>query len=429
MEHDRLRLVKKDSSLVRVLSGLEDGLLRRWWAGEALRDGDKRVVECLITWTRENGCWIECRCRGDERVHPLLGAMRYEGGYTLRRLTKRDMHRSGCTFEFEKVGDVEGGTGGTGSAANTGMPSFCNEESKGGLIESRGHRGERREGRGESNRLPAIARRLYWLATEAGCQELPKKFSSSYKGQIYKLALEKQVKPGLMLSQVMFADYRAFVENWFRGGFEVCKANKLSPAVWWVQLVVNGTDTSIEIDDGYGMRRWVEVCGEIKVFGGDKSAKRFPMLGMCLVKPSDKGGFHGEIKEVFLQPVYARDMWMLLDSDYERKTLTDLREVCGWLAETKQIRIRVHKPLFEWESTGERPDFVLQTETAQGQSMVVETMGYDEIEYESRKQELASRVGCAVYFDRRWGREAAGPNMELMDAVADWAMGRAVPMR
>lgn len=420
MEQDRLRLVKKDGKLHRSLSGAEDGILRRWWEGNLLSEEELNTVEGLIAEAWKNGYWIECRCRGNERVHPLLGAMKYGGGYTLRRLTKRDMHRSGCAFEFEKVGEAEGGDGGTGSVVNTGMPSFCEEENKGGLIENRGHRGEKREGRGESNRLPAIARRLYWLATEVGFQRLPWETTSTCKGQLYQLALKKEVKDGLMLNQVMFADYRAFGENWFRHGFKACEALKLCPAVWWVQLVVNSTDTSIEIDDGYGSRRWVDVSGAIKVFGGDKSAKRFPMLGMCLVKPNDKVGFRGEIKEVFLQPVYSFDRWILLDSDYERKTLDDLRDVCGWLAVEKQIRIRVNKPLFEWESTGERPDFVLQTE--QGQSIVVETMGYDDVDYESRKQELASRIGCEVYFDRRWEKGAAGPNRELKDAIADWAI-------
>ena len=113
----------------------------------------------------------------------------------------------------------------------------------------------------------------------------------------------------------------------------------------------------------------------MKVFGGDASIARFPLLVVCVLRDLPA---HGVVAySAYAHPVASEDHRMLVDSDLERLTLLDLLSVCKWLQDEKRILVEIDKPLHAWQGTGERPDFVLTVESKTGllSHLVIETTG------------------------------------------------------
>ena len=92
---------------------------------------------------------------------------------------------------------------------------------------------------------------------------------------------------------------------------------------------------------------------------------------------------------------------MLLDSDYERQTLGQLRSVQSWLRRKHGVLMTIEKPLFDLRPPSLLdepprppliPDFLVRaaagSDGTSHRPIVIETMGFAEANYRERKERL-----------------------------------------
>jgi hypothetical protein len=150
----------------------------------------------------------------------------------------------------------------------------------------------------------------------------------------------------------------------------------------------------------------IAVRGRLAVFGEGTSrgadvrvgfAVRAPYLAICvLTRAAPETGV--EVLSAYLHPCAAADNLMLVDSDLERATLTEIRCVQAWLERRKGVRVAIEKPLFDIMPDGATdaapippvvPDFLVgrvEEGPARRPRVVVETMGYGDDAYRARKR-------------------------------------------
>lgn len=268
-------------------------------------------------------------------------------------------------------------------------------------------------------RLPRHAARLFWLAQESGFQRVPN-FANPVH-ELLKTAQKVPVGPALNLRNLLFCTVRAWSQAWYEKSFSLCNNAGIEPSCWLIQLAVDFDvdKRTITYKDEAQELLTVPVWGEMKVFGGVASAARFPMVVIALIKKTANGAV---VDSAYAHPVLSEKRWMLVDSDLERKTYEDLAQICFSLKAQKGLCIEIEKPLYAWQKSNERPDFVLTlTDRVQKRHhFVVETMGFEDPQYEARKLALTANVACPVFLDRR--AELPNPsNTALACAVAYWA--------
>lgn len=139
-----------------------------------------------------------------------------------------------------------------------------------------------------------------------------------------------------------------------------------------------------------------EIDGKLTVFGGDSTEVRYPMLMCALVGklPDDSV----RILQAYAHPIQALEWWLPVDSNLERDAVDDLLGVMRWLAAEKGVELELLKPLFSWNGTGARPDFVVARRGNPVDCLVVETMGSDNVEYRERKVRTVERLADHTVF-------------------------------
>ncbi len=120
--------------------------------------------------------------------------------------------------------------------------------------------------------------------------------------------------------------------------------------------------------------------------------------------------------------VQALDWWVPVDSNLERDAVDDLLEVVRWLAREKKVELELLKPLFSWNETGARPDFVVSRRGRPADCLVIETMGSDDPEYRERKTRTIERLAGFPVFEDERARNQKGSGKLLFNAVARWAL-------
>ncbi len=158
----------------------------------------------------------------------------------------------------------------------------------------------------------------------------------------------------------------------------------------------------------------IPVRGEIAIFGerdghlrqtAEQRRARSPYLAACLVGRSESGS-PAELLKAYLHPCAAAGHLMPVDSDCERHTLRLLRQLQPWLAQRQGIGLAIRKPVFDVAmglgAAGPDsddvdvcgpciPDFLLDADrvpSGGASSVIVETMGYADAEYQERKQRI-----------------------------------------
>jgi len=166
----------------------------------------------------------------------------------------------------------------------------------------------------------------------------------------------------------------------------------------------------------------VAVRGEIAIFGereghSRQSVKdrraRSPYLAICVVgRPAPRSPV--EVLKAYLHPCISAGQLMPVDSNLERHTFQGMVQLRTWLFHKKGIGISIVKPLFDMSARSGAteldsntdtprepciPDFLLEADRVPkgGKSLlVIETMGYADVQYRDRKQLTHTRMGLVT---------------------------------
>jgi hypothetical protein len=161
----------------------------------------------------------------------------------------------------------------------------------------------------------------------------------------------------------------------------------------------------------------IHVDGRLAVFGGNTAEARFPMLMIAIVT---KEGDRVAVSQAYCHPIQRDHIWCPVDSHFERAALSAIAQTMAWLQLEKGVRLSGLKPLFEWNDTGTRPDFVL-THEASGTHLVIETMGFDDAEYQERKLRTVGKLQAFQVFEDKRARDNEA-DRHLKSAIAKWAL-------
>jgi hypothetical protein len=124
----------------------------------------------------------------------------------------------------------------------------------------------------------------------------------------------------------------------------------------------------------------IPVRGRITVFGErpDEEAgtraepsARAPYLAACVVGRAEEKG-PVEVLSAYVHPCAGEHHLMLVDSDYERWTLRQLRHLQTWLGAKRGVALAIEKPVFDLGPAGDHdgsregrdpciPDFILRS--------------------------------------------------------------------
>lgn len=160
------------------------------------------------------------------------------------------------------------------------------------------------------------------------------------------------------------------------------------------------------------------VSGRIAVFGEGVGAirespaaraGRAPYLGACVVGRSAENGAV-EILSAYLHPCASPTHLMLLDSDYERQTLAQLRSLQAWIDAKRRVSMTIEKPVFDLLDRGNEvevaagkgpciPDFIVRAKGGGAggcQTAIVETMGYSDETYWEGKVRMHKTMSAAL---------------------------------
>lgn len=414
------------SQAVTPLDHLDISALGRWWDGSASASDHDRVL-ALLDRLHTGSAWLACGCTGDRGNPPLLAVARrtagHGGGLSLRRLMDRDAHRPDCRFVFEQrepadddaQGADRGGADGVGEAVR---PDFLFEQATRVRAPCAGDAPEREASESRSRAHP-LARRMLWLLHEAGVNRWPKPYDSTDRGALLKLAETVELAQGLFLRDVLYCDPRAWRERWMEAGFSKCEAHGLKPQVWWLTEIEHASKKEGRVRLTGAEEDTVIDC-RLAVYGGDDAAVRYPMLMCALVGKLPDGSVR--ITQAYAHPIQALDWWLPVDSDLERDAVQDLVVVMRWLHHDKGVDLEMLKPLFSWNGTGARPDFVVSHRGRPEDCVVIETMGSDDAEYRERKVRTMERLTGHELIEDERARDPANAGKLLKSCVAKWAL-------
>jgi hypothetical protein len=258
-------------------------------------------------------------------------------------------------------------------------------------------------------RREGLATMLRLLQIKSGLNRLASASSRPKLGDQYRLfrgaSTEIEIDDNLPLSRFLCTYAPALPEFMAKVGAAPPRQFKNSRPHGIFLTVINGVaDGRLLISE----ELTVPVRGRISVFGerdghrqesaAERSA-RAPYLAACLVA-RPKADDPVCLMKAYVHPcASARDL-MLVDSNYERRTLAELKRLQQFLAQKLGIRMAIEKPMFDIRNeedfddpaiAAREPcisDFLLQTAPApKGGSavVVVETMGFASETYRSRK--------------------------------------------
>lgn len=403
------------------LTAEEERLLRRAFgrfADPALRPAAANVVR---RWQVDGpGHWILCDCLGpliDRGFPPALVPV---AEAHLRRHVHGawPAHAPDCDF----FRDAEEQTGVTSS--------YLRADHERPVI--RGFGGEDRPaqvttGISHAEERPPLARLLMRLMTDAGLTKIqPSRTLIDVPAQYRMLrdAARKTVLAGKVRVGSWLETFPPNIDEFCRRiegapersfpasrphGLLVCVANSVSEGAIW-----------------FSNHTTLPVLGRIAVFGEREGHGRFQtgeerrppyLIAGLVARPAPEAP--AALLRVYAHPVLSGRCMLLVDSDYERRTVRRLLSVQTWLLKARNILMTIEKPQFDIRSSqrsadtiapsgaGEGdtvagppliPDFVVRARKANGATatVIVETMGYDDHRYVERKEQLHPLMRAAL---------------------------------
>ena len=419
--------------------------LRLGWSGDPAHD---ETVKRFLYECHERGRWIQCDCVIDPTSHarPLLAVRRTESTITLARMTGPDRVRHAATCIFDQ-GSLDIGTGDgddvpVNEALGLSRATRAREIAQGSLSvpikpptfyldpaalrlaaqqsepQPPQERSAPSEPTPENNR---IGRRMLYLMQGAQLNVLRRMTDHPAKfRQLLEFCKEVPIPRGGTLFQMIQARPRAF-ENGYLAKCAREAANRgFGSTCWWICPIVDfDTERGVFLANDDDVDVVAPVPGHIRFFGGKIEAvvTRFPalMLARC-----DESG----VLDAYAHPILSIDRWCLVDSHLEREVLNEICLALPGLADRFDVDVVIHKPLYVWNDTGERPDVVL-TAAADGADhhLIIAVMGFTDDKYASRKVELRQRVlampRCTYVEDKR-ANDVRQSKDHMKDAISAW---------
>lgn len=358
---------------------------------------------------RNHGWWIGCSCRRDGDRRPLLSLD--ERGF-VRRMEKGDRlrHSGYCPFhrDHEDQKKYKGSYKRPEGPINFLVRGTFKETKPDDEKSPRVSRKSKR--RPASNGLQKI---LWSLLSEARINELTRAELALTDEQLgishYYLLQEvinrhvlrpaKGGHPAIGLSDVFCLDPDNF------GQF----ARELRLGAWPEDFRPQGF--LLGVVDGIEGRnlhfvggKTITVKGDVAVFGEEgEEGYRPPYLALLSVAQETRTSKYIEPVRAYVHPVWRRNIWMPVDSEYERITVGCLRAAMRKCVE-HGMAPHLSKPLFDMNpDQGDEdevliPDFILNV---QGQSvrppmpLLIETMGYLDDDYRQGKVRIHQRMQAA----------------------------------
>lgn len=340
--------------------------------------------------------WLACHCQGESlKDAPILYQQKTRAASRmLVRNYDREAHQEACPL-FRLRSERAGAPAPSVRTRHVGAFGIL---TKVGVAASRDPDDEPGPGRRSNGRMPLLGRILFSLLESAGLNVIG--------GGRYRSVPEQYA-----------ALRRAMAAATFDGGGEI-PVSKFSlttfdhpewleqrlrtSAPWPDPLVPQGFLVGViaQVDDGVlvtakGTR--ISVSGQIAQPGEETCG---PYIAIALVgRGRERGPF--EALRAYVHPVFRSSLLVPVDSDLERRTLEILLAQQKWLASLKRAQSDIEKPLSDIaddaDGTGTRPDFLWRVRG--GRTVVVETMGYADVEYLERKARthaVMARIGCVV---------------------------------
>ncbi len=257
----------------------------------------------------------------------------------------------------------------------------------------------------QASKRPGLAKLLLTVMESAGLQTVPAGRPPppvpEQVAAIWKAAKTLELDEAVRVTDFLctgIAQYPAFLER-IRLTDPGVFAHTRPHGILLLRLVGIGTG-SIQPVSGPAL----PVIGRLAVFGedaADATRARAPYLAACLVSQIEADGAIG-IVSAYVHPCASKAHLMLVDSDAERRTLAQLQSVQIWLQREDSIEATIDKPLFDvGPETGPEdqprpscvPDFVVR---GGGRTVIVETMGYADEDYRTRKVRVHAALSTAL---------------------------------
>lgn len=398
-------------SIAKHQRGFADGVLRSrlpdqdaisdWWNGDISTGVTERAIQAL-RGIYSRGQWVACGCTGNISDPPLMGTFVRNGTCGIRRLTDRAKHAQGCVFQFEQK--LRQNSGSIESTSSDGkeirQPNFLEDPQPSMLSASK--RSSDCRGDAQAEHLDPLARQLFWLLNHCNLDHAP--MGQNPVALILEAAKGISIGLDLSLADILYCNRKAWEHAWMNTAFVRCAdAGIEEQAILICPVLRASRKESWVILSEQGQR--VPVAGRLAIYGDDASDARYPMLmyARILRRP---GTDFPVIEKAYLHPVMSFTQWLLVDSNLEREAMGVLLSVCDALR-SRGIFCLIEKPVFNWNNSGARPDFVLNA-VARGVSrtLVIETMGSEDPVYAERKKDTVARLsGHKVFEDRRFIRD------------------------
>ena len=356
------------------------------------------------------GRWFYCSCRGDNERYPPVLVPRGEDHIVRASRGGWKTHDERCDF-FREPHEQR-------MLVRT---YHCPEEASLNLIQN--HREDQtfpRTSGGTSylRKRPALATLLARLMTAAGLQcrsykEDPCKRSEQFRN-IRDASADLQLAPGISLADWLITydkNLNALVHSIGKQRPETFGGKRPHGILITLARTCDSGQITTIFDTTIPVRGAITIFGERN--GADREAAealaaRSPYLVICLIAAATAGDTP-EVLKAYAHPCLSEDDLMMVDSDRERVTFTQLQSVQTWLHTKKNRDVAIEKPLFdigpevaEDEDPREPcvPDFIVKIEPERpdgdGNQIIVETMGFDTDDYRTRKARMHPLMSQAL---------------------------------
>ena len=423
------RKAKKPLSIVRALLPEEEAALRRVKQGIDL-PGEDPVYRATVASARERRLWILCDCRdGGASDRPVISLVRKEDGRIfLSNLPRAEVpHVDGCIFA-------------PGDGARRRMPAIVFRDvlrpvAARAAEEASGERPQRRlTGPGTDSQDPSLAGHLHRLMQAASLHRLsvsegfasPREWLARITRAAGTFRPPESTPENIGTADLLVTDPKRWTSGHIAkvlAQLEPVWPKKGAPFAWlcWMARDIAGC----EVNGAHPHLGHVRVLTDPVFPTVMGNRVEGPWLFLGEVGRSPETG-RWECLEACARPIASARCPVPVDSHNERRALGALRSAIWSLENNAKlgeafgsaIRIDLEKPLFDIETVGGscRPDFILTVirpgcDPADDRHLlggseryVIEVMGFDDPDYESKKAETHRRMrklGRLVRLDAR----------------------------
>lgn len=360
--------------------------------------------------TEGAGRWFYCSCRGDKEPYPPVLVPRDEDHIVRASMGRWKTHDEKCDF-FREPHEQR-------MLVRT---YRCPEGLSLNLIQNHRENHPLRQQSGGTSYLrkrPALATLLARLMTAAGLQcrsykEDPCKRSEQFRN-IRDASADLQLAPGINLADWLITYDRnldTLVQSIGRNKPETFGGKRPHGILITLAKACDNGQIATIFNTIIPVRGTITIFGERN--GADREATealaaRSPYLVICLIAAANEGDTP-EVLKAYAHPCLSENDLMMVDSNLERLTFTQLQSIQTWLHTNKEREVAIEKPLFdigpevaEDENPREPcvPDFVVKIEPkhpdGDGNQIIVETMGFDADDYRTRKARMHPLMSQAL---------------------------------